>query len=318
MQNLSTLLKRLEILRQTIALQDQDDISYQVEKFEKVFVGENFGADTEKLQNLATLLTAKKYSEALQVINEVLEKLQGMTIWEDPEIAVLQAEIKVLQVAINQLQDEKADIEKQIQEFSRLHTVYLGEIILQILEIKRKIAAQEAKENPKNEEKQQKYEDTHKQYEKYKQGYEQQKKKNIADLSEVLKDELKQLYRKASKLCHPDIVATENKEKATQLFQELQEAYQNNDVKKVKEIADYLETGKPFSANSSTISEKTKLKAELNRLENIKEQLTNTLQDLKNSDSYQKIIVITDFHTHFEEQKQKLAKYLKELQEQKT
>jgi hypothetical protein len=60
MQNLSTLLKRLEILRQTIALQDQDDISYQVEKFEKVFAAENFGADTEKLQNLATLLNCKK------------------------------------------------------------------------------------------------------------------------------------------------------------------------------------------------------------------------------------------------------------------
>jgi hypothetical protein len=116
-------------------------------------------------------------------------------------------------------------------------------------------------------------------------------------------------------LCHPDIVAKENKEKATQLFQELQDAYQNNDVKKVKEIVDYLETGKPFSANSSTISEKTKLKAELNRLQFVKEELITSLQELKNSDTYQKITVITDFHSHFEEQKQKLAKYLKELQE---
>jgi curved DNA-binding protein CbpA len=50
------------------------------------------------------------------------------------------------------------------------------------------------------------------------------------------KIELKKNFRKASTLCHPDKVTEEKKLEASQIFVELKEAYDQQDITKVSEI----------------------------------------------------------------------------------
>lgn len=49
--------------------------------------------------------------------------------------------------------------------------------------------------------------------------------KNTIKLNDDEKIEIKKLYKKAARLCHPDIVPIELKEKAHELMQLLNEAY---------------------------------------------------------------------------------------------
>ena len=69
------------------------------------------------------------------------------------------------------------------------------------------------------------------------------KDKKVIEITEEQKQELKAYYRKASKLCHPDVVAEEFKKQAEQIFKDLKDAYDSNDLQKVKEILSNLEKG---------------------------------------------------------------------------
>ena len=80
-------------------------------------------------------------------------------------------------------------------------------------------------------------------YNTYHEEFESSKNEEIAKLTEDEQKELKSKYRKASKLCHPDLVSDEQKELATKLFAELSDAYERNDLEKVREILENLELG---------------------------------------------------------------------------
>lgn len=55
--------------------------------------------------------------------------------------------------------------------------------------------------------------------------------------------ELKKIFRKASKICFPDLVAPDQQEEAEEIFRELQMAYKNMDLETVSEIYSNLKTG---------------------------------------------------------------------------
>lgn len=55
-------------------------------------------------------------------------------------------------------------------------------------------------------------------------------------LSKSEEKELKELYRKASKLCHPDIVPPEQKKEAEDIFKELNHYYSNKNIFQVRKI----------------------------------------------------------------------------------
>lgn len=64
-------------------------------------------------------------------------------------------------------------------------------------------------------------------------------------------DELKNFFRQATKLCHPDTVSEEFKEDAHALFIELRNAYDLNNLEKIKQILIDLQRGKYFKGYKS-------------------------------------------------------------------
>lgn len=294
--NLSKIIKRLEMIKSLISLEEEDDIDAHISKLEQL-------VSTAELENIIAFLKQKSYSKAVTAIEVFINKYQSLTIYLDPEIDALKLEIKSLEEAINFLSDEKADLEKLIHEFGIRHNKELGELLIKILQYR--------KENTKGTPQQQEAEDD---YKTYQQEYEETKNEKIATLTVDEQMELKDKYRKASKLCHPDVVSEEQKELATKLFAELSSAYEKNDIMRVREILESLEKGQYFISKSDAINEKQLLQAEMEKQRLRVKQLKEQLQAIKESDTYKTISSIDNWDEYFANAKQKLRLQLDELE----
>ncbi len=234
----------------------------------------------------------------------------NITQFIEAEISVLKLEIKELEIEINTLNNEKAEIEKLIHEFEIRHTKELGEIILEILRLRKEKLGKEVE---LNEKKQDEFYEANRDYDDFKYTYETSKEEKIFDLTSEEKQKLKSKYRKASKLCHPDIVSDDLKGKAERIFKDLKKAYEQNDLNKVNKILENLEKG-VFISKSDSINEKEKLKNILNELIIKRDNLIKIIDNIKNTNTYKTIIKISNWDKYFSETKEQLEKELYKLQ----
>jgi hypothetical protein len=219
----------------------------------------------------------------------------------------LQLEIRSLDWQLSSLEDEKLDIEKQIHIFDIKHNLELGELIISILKLKKQIAEFENDEE--------KIAEASQDYSEYEQSFEESKTKELKELSEAEQKELKNKFRQASKLCHPDKVPDEQKKLAEQTFIELKTAYEANDLATVNRILSDLEKH-IFASNSVVLTKKEKLVSHLSILSQKRQQLEEILLSLKNSEAYLKISHIQDLNVYFSETKSALLKVKEDLETQ--
>lgn len=310
--DLQTLLKRLEIIKNTITLQDEEDIGYQTGKLKKMLPltpPEHY----EKIDSILHEIENKAYGKAMRQIEDLLQRYQSLITWVDPEIQGLQLEIRALSLQISSLEDELADMEQTIHRFEVRHAQELGDIILQILRIKKGIAQQKTEENPENAEAQKEFDETMEEERQYEGTFKEALKNPVQLLNEAEEKELKSTFRKISKLTHPDIVDKRFEKEAAELFIKAKQAKDNNDLQTLHEIQEYLETGKPFKMKFETITKNEELRAEARRLRNTVETLLHQISDVKDSEAYETITGIADWDAYFTGTKEKLQTELERL-----
>lgn len=295
---LPKIIKRLELIKSLISLEEEDEIIAHLTKLQQLIL-------PPELENLIIYLTEKSYSKASVAIEVFINQHHNLTVYNDPEIDGLKLEAKSLEATLNKLSNEKADLEKLIHEFGVRHNKELGELILKILKFRKT----EAKGTPKETEAEEDYKN-------YSQEFEVSKNEKIADLTEEELIEIKKKYRKASKLCHPDVVSEDQKELADKLFAELNAAYERNDLEKVKEILENLEKGNFFVNKSDAINEKQLMKAEIEKLKMRIQELQQQVQLIKESDTFKTIRSIDDWDIYFANTKEKLTVQLNEFEDE--
>jgi hypothetical protein len=295
--NLSKIIKRLELIKNLISLEEEEEIDAHVFKLEQLGI-------TPELETLIRSLKEKSYSKAAIAIEQFINQHNNLSIFIDPEIDGLKLEAKSLEAKLNKLSDEKADLEKLIHEFGVRHNKELGELILKILKYRTNKAKGTSEEKEAEED-----------YKNYSQEFEVSKNEKIADLTEEELLEIKKKYRKASKLCHPDVVSEDQKELADKLFTELNKAYEQNDLKKVTEILENLKKGNFFVSKSDTITEKQLMKAEIEKLKIKVTELMQQVELIKTSDAYKTVSSIKNWDAYFKETKEKLENQAKELED---
>jgi hypothetical protein len=229
--------------------------------------------------------------------------------YTEKEIETLKEEIRFLEIEISLTAAEKADIEKQIHQYEIRYNKELGELIKQVLEKKKVKLKQESDLNPN---KQREYQQAEKDYTDFDNSYEEIIKVKEIILTEDEQIEIKEKFKKACKLCHPDKVADECKEDAQRIFIELKDAYDNNNLEKVSAILEQLEKG-IFTTGLQSITENEKLLILLNKLTLRLEKLKQDLKDLKQREVYKVIASIKNFDSHFESLKQQLTIELNSL-----
>ena len=298
--DLAKIVKRLGLIKTLISLEETDDIAEQVNKLQTL-------SGNNAIKEIVVLLQQMAYGKAVVAIEEYLNSHNQLSFYIDPEIEALRFEAKALEKQLQDLSDEKAELDKLIHEFSVRHNKELGELILKILQFRKEQSKGSAQE-----------EETVKDYEEFNANYESTKKENIAELNEDEQKELKDKYRKASKLCHPDVVEEDQKDAAHKIFMELKEAYEKNDLQRVSEILKGLQKGTAFTSKADTANEKVSLIAELERLRQKLHELNKAIETIKESDAFKTINSISDWDEYFAKTKENLKEQLNKITDTKN
>ena len=226
-------------------------------------------------------------------IRRIFSSYQLAIIDSEQEINALKFELKALESQLNSLDNEKIELEKLVADFQHRYTNELGDLLLEILRI-RKLLYQSDKS---------KFEEAEKDEKQYREQVNSERKQKKYQLTDDEKTELKKKFRMATFLCHPDKVNEQLKETANEIFIRLKEAYNANDLKKVTKILSNLEKGNYFKSKSDTVSEKELLKNEITKLHKHITLLENEILSIKKSDTYKTVIGINDWDAYIRHMK---------------
>lgn len=290
-------IKRLEILKNYVILEDDEDIERESRKL-SVY---QFQQD---IAQIILALSQNAFSQAVELIDEFIKRNHQIVVYGEVDIAALKLEIRHLEHQLNAYDDEKTELEKTLMLFQHRHTKELGQYISRLLHLRKlKFVWDDEK-----------FAEAEQDEREYHQQLEEENAKEIQTLSEDDQKALKRAYKKASILCHPDKVAEEMKEDATETFTKLKQAYEENNLDLVQEILDDLEQGKFFQSRTASISEKEKLQLEIQRLREKIQVLEAEIYAIKESEEYQTISEIEDWDEYFDRIREQLKDEIERIE----
>lgn len=298
--DISKTIKRLDIIKSLILLDECDEILFHLNKLKEC----NVSTD---LINIIKYLDNKEYSSAILLIEEYKSQQSKLSLFEDPELFALQLELNALEIELNAIENEEIEIEKSIYEFSIQYNQILGKTLLDILNLKKQLAST-------NQEKEQakQYEDD------FKEDYENKKDITINELSDEEKIDLKKSYREASMKCHPDKFINDpaKMELAQKVFISLTEAYKSNDLAKVNSILNDLDSGIININDIIQTNKKDVIKMQIASIKQKISQANSDLHDLKTSETFKIIKDNMDISIYLSDMKNKLDFELEMLQKE--
>ncbi|MCK4492818.1 MAG: J domain-containing protein [Methylococcales bacterium] len=295
MQN--NLLKRLDIIKNAVAMEEDELIELQLKKIKQ------YSLDN-KVQHIIELIENKQFKNIIQLIDQYKHDNSGLTVFEDPQIQGLKLELKVLETQTNELSDEKIEYECQINQFNSEYMLHLGDLIEQILKLE-VISIRESEEAQ---------EEAQQAYESFQKKHQQQLDELSNELNEEEKQHLKKAYRQASQLCHPDKLTDDFKQQGEAFFKALNEAYRRQNLNQVEEILRDLKTGATLNTASETLDNKILLEQRISLLRERIHSLEAEIKRIIESEVYRRIQKIEDMEKYFSELKQELEIELALLQ----
>jgi len=220
-----------------------------------------------------------------ELLIATLNQEEGLIL--SPLVQSLQNQIKLYHVQISWLEIALAEVEKQIQLYEATYRVRFQTIIGEILWLQKIMLERKAKLTEKPESKRQEQE-AQQRWESFQSAIEEDNLMIEQVNDATLQEKLKQLYREAVKLCHPDspLVKDEFKEKAHQVFIKLKAAYDQNNVEVLQEILNELKLGIAFGNMDFAGVGTDELQAFIGQLANKVEHLANQLSTLQNDQRY--------------------------------
>ncbi len=379
------ILKRLEIIKTGIAIEDMEIIELQLTKLNSYELDDEVQSIVEKIQD-------NDFGTVVAEIESYLAKFSGLVLYEDEEVIGLKLELKVLESKLQGLSERKTEYSNDIHEFNTQYNLILGELISKILDLERQMLYMETiekelefnavkddyeackdalevlkaqrdaleqqlkemdefddaydevyeklqdikqkideKEEELYEKRQQTkeakeeldedpvfrdYEEAKQTHEEFNSEYEEVLNEERYDISEEELQELKKLFRKAVKLCHPDIVSDELKAEAQAIIQELNNAYNKKDLAKVKEILFSLENGMSFTVASDSINNREILEIKIVDIRDKIDVMMQEIDELKEDETFNTIHEIDDWDAYFDERKEKLEERYESLVEE--
>ena len=155
------LIKRLELIKTAIAIEDNEIIELQVQKISLIKY------NNEVAQILALLLN-NDYENIVTLIENYIKKYSGIILYEDPEIQGLKIELKNFEDKLQKLSDEKSEYIHTLDSFNDRYSAELGELIQKILQLKKELSFKELQETDENTEE---YTNIEEEYKENKQNY---------------------------------------------------------------------------------------------------------------------------------------------------
>jgi len=319
----------LKKLQKIVKQEEIEDIKIELKKAEDELQNLTF-IKNEYINTIEEFNT--QYSIRLgNIIRKVLSLKRGIpyrqVIEKVQKFDEIKNSYKKSKIEYEELKRKKESLERELDDVDEFDDLY-DEIYDKLQDIKDKLAKKESeidrsreliklsKDKIKQDPAHQEYQETKQEYEEFKDEYREILREERYDISDEDKRELKILFKKGVKLCHPDIVKDHFKDKAQIIIQELNSAYKKRDMKKVKDIISHLEDKNFFNASDSIIDDKHILKIKITDITNkIKETLID-IEEIKNDESYVTIQEIENWDRYFGEMYDTLQEEYDRLKEE--
>jgi chemotaxis protein histidine kinase CheA len=300
--NFGKIFGHLDALKKFIQLEDDEAIRFSLGTLKKIVPPQ--GKEFAAVLYIIELVDKKDFEKALSKIVEYLELSTQIAPYADPEIGELKLELKSIEIQVAALEEVKSDIEKQLYSYNVRFNKELGELLKEILELRKEKLAKEVEAD---ETKKEAYEEAKADQESFENQYAASEADRPFDLTVEQQQELKTKFRACSKMCHPDVVSEDQKKDAAAIFVRLNNAYRKNDLGAINEIYESLRKG-IFSFSSETLKDIQKLYHQVVLIRERVTELSKKVRELKDSETYKTVSSIKDMDQHFNELYRSLEK----------
>ncbi len=246
-------------------------------------------------------LAAHRYTEADQLIGDLLSSGVRLAEWTDPEVALLEAELTRVTAELADLETEQAELEHQMARFHAAHAAALGDRIATILRMRLDVLKRRIRADPEAAEEMRAAEE---EFREFTQDNETRRKEDARTewkLSAEEQQEMRNLFRSASRRCHPDLAKPGQEEAAAAMFREVRKAYEEGDLSRLRALADQAVTG--FATESSVgVGRGAQLRARIAAIREAMARASRALSALKESETYRIMTTCGDYADFFERQ----------------
>ncbi|ENL8726774.1 DNA repair protein [Citrobacter amalonaticus] len=380
---MNKIIKRLEIIKSAIELEDEEIIQQQLVHLQRE-------SGDPVITAIAQAIETRRFSDAMREIATWLQNQRAVTNWQDPAIAASKLELKALENQLRELIDTRNTRIQILDEFNDQYHLRLGPLMSRILELRKQLAAsalrrQEAERRRREKDylscqqyislavdrlaqlkqqwmgmdsasraavdirqriqqqtelitdllaeireleadfsrqddsdTRQAQEEAAHEYEEY-QEQQQDAQHRFARgqrLSPDERNELKRLWRQASRLCHPDVVADELKEKAHQMMVQLNLARQNADLAAIRALLTQLQSGLEPMMASDRLNNLDHLRQKIQQLRIQIDALIKEIAGLEAENAWRLATSVRDKEAYFSEQERALAELRDTLETQ--
>ncbi|MBT3590977.1 MAG: hypothetical protein HOK52_01030 [Candidatus Marinimicrobia bacterium] len=227
----------------------------------------------------------------------------------DPKIKSGLKQIENLREELTEKESEKSELDKLIHDFNVRHQQECGQLIIQLLTLRK----DRLKEKSDSDFEWKQAYDAGKAFHDYQKIFDAAQKDSQWNLTNDEEIELKDLFRKASKCCHPDMIEDELEDEVGATFHELKSAYNQNDLSRVREIWESLESEKQINVSSTYGKDLKKIQMEIVRLKSQLKIVKSDLKELKDSPAFIQVILLDDWDEYFKEKKRKLEQEIQHM-----
>jgi hypothetical protein len=255
-----------------------------------------------------------RYAEAGRLIATVLTEGTRLVRWTDPEIKLLEAELERLSSELAEAESEQAELAHQIARFHAAHHQTLGSRLEKLLRLRVLVREREAAADPA---KAADFAQAKQDYDSFQQESatrDEEDARTKWELSEGEQQELKRLFRKASKKCHPDVVPPEHQAAASAMFRDLSEAYEKGNLVRLRQIAAQADAGIFTASDKATVEDqKASLQARVQAVRAAVEKTRAELAAVRQSNACRVMSQHPNWDTYFQTQAKKLDQEIERL-----
>lgn len=278
---------------------NSDANDYAIINYDNDSLGQQFH------QHTVALINIKNEHATIQENHSTTED-RGLKHWKNHRVGALKLQLANYENQHRAFDIEKMELNKILVDFNHQHTMELGDLIMEILELKTELlqddeALKEAKEDK----------------DAYEENYNAEQNKDIIDLNQEDRKALKKMFREATIMCHPDKFSQapkEVQEQAEDIFKALNDANAMNDIDTVKELLKRLKVGF-LSLDNLVIKDSVEFfQGKINMYRDKLSAIVNEVFAIKESETYLTITEIEDWDNYFTAMKASLQEELEILQ----
>lgn len=304
--------ERLRAIKSLAYVGDESALQTQRERLSEA------AAENTRVQAVIDALECGAHGEAVALIEGLLADKMHPPATSDTasnDLGALQEEIERLETMLAERESKADDLRRAIQTFSARYRDELGPLVNQLLRLRKKRLESSLYANRSSTKRRSAYNEAEAQFERFQRVLETSGDEGAPEpLSDDDQARLKATYRRASKLCHPDMVDEAVEDEARAYFNELREAYQHNDLERVASIAETLEaSGFGRRSGPEAPPARSQLEARAERLRERIDSVEATLDELRASKPYEVITSVSDLDAYFDGLKRELRQEIRQL-----